>query len=110
MQTLRSWDDIADLSFSPFLLVHLTYTFAIIGMGIGAHNTLGLTMKHYVYTHYGQRVQYIDRADHGHDLHWIRANGTLIAVQGSTLISSTTIIRFYRASMLALIIAIAFAF
>lgn len=67
-------------------------------------------MTHYVYTHYGQRVIYVDRADHGFDLHWIRANGTLIAVQGSTLISSTTIIRFYRAMTIALIIAIAFAF
>lgn len=67
-------------------------------------------MQHSVYTHYGQRVQYIDRADHGHDLHWIRHNGKLIAVQGSTLISSTTIIRFYRAMTIALIVAIAFAF
>ena len=67
-------------------------------------------MKNYTYTRLGRRVQYIERADHGKDLHWIRANGTLIAVQGSTLISSTTIIRFYRASMLALIIAVSLTF
>jgi hypothetical protein len=67
-------------------------------------------MKHYTYTRLGRRVQYIDRADHGFDLHWIRANGTLIAVQGSTLISSTTIIRFYRAMTVALIIAVSLTF
>jgi len=67
--------------------------------------TLGKHMKHYAYTHYGQRVEYLERADHGQNLHWIRNNGTLIAVQGVDLVSSTTIIRFYRATMVALIIA-----
>lgn len=67
-------------------------------------------MKHYAYTRTGKRIHYIDRADHGHDLHWIRDNGHLIAVQGSTLISSTTIIRYYRATMLALIIAVSLTF
>lgn len=67
-------------------------------------------MQHSVYTHYGQRVIYVDRADHGKDLHWIRDNGKLIAVQGVDLVSSTTIIRFYRASMLALIIAVSLTF
>jgi len=67
-------------------------------------------MKHYVYTHYGQRVIYVERADHGHDLHWIRDNGKLIAVHGVDLVSSTTIIRFYRAMMVALIIAASFTF
>lgn len=62
-------------------------------------------MKHYVYTHYGQRVIYVERADHGHDLHWIRDNGKLIAVHRIDLVSSTAIIRFYRALMLTLIVA-----
>jgi len=67
-------------------------------------------MNHYVYTRSGKRVEYLDRADHGHDLHWIRANGTLIAVHGSTLINNTTIIRFYRAVTVALIIAASLTF
>lgn len=67
-------------------------------------------MEHYAYTQTGKRVQYVERADHGHNLHWVRTNGELVAVQGSTLVSSTTIIRFYRAMTVAVTIAISLSF
>lgn len=88
-----------------------------LAMGNSAHNTR-IRMDNIFSTHYnhtknlayfrtGKRVQVIGRADHGYDLWWIRDGMTVIAVNGSQLVSSTAIIRFYRALTLGMIVILA---